>query len=73
MSSVSLQLIALGVKDLAQFDFLHKPSQECLDAALNELELLGAIVKKTSNESTAYDLTSIGKRMAQFPLDPSKN
>jgi ATP-dependent RNA helicase DHX33 len=68
LSSVGLQLIALGMKDLANFDFMNKPSAESLEAALNELEALGAI-KKSENKSL-YELTAIGKRMAQFPLEP---
>lgn len=67
LSSVGLQLIALGMKDLANFDFMNKPSGESLEAALNELEALGAI-KKSENKS--HELTAIGKRMAQFPLEP---
>lgn len=69
LSSVGLQLIALGMKDLANFDFMNKPSGESLEAALNELEALGAIKKSEKNKSF-YDLTAIGKRMAQFPLEP---
>ena len=52
---------------------MDKPSIELLNAALNELEMIGAIKPKTekSDEKTSkYDLTPIGKRMAQFPLDP---
>jgi HrpA-like RNA helicase len=56
------------MKDLANFDFMNKPSVESLDAALNELEAIGAIKKSDTN--SLYDLTAIGKRMAQFPLDP---
>lgn len=47
--SVALQLIALGINDLLNFDFISKPSTESLNSALNELELLGA-VKKVSQQ-----------------------
>jgi HrpA-like RNA helicase len=47
--SVALQLIALGIDDLTTFDFINKPSAESLQAALDELELLGAI-KKTKRD-----------------------
>lgn len=69
LASVSLQLIALGVKDIVNFDFINKPSPEALEAALNELEMLGAIKTDQTNVAN-YDLTPLGKRMAQFPLDP---
>lgn len=72
LSSVALELIALGVKDLINFDFMDKPSPESLNAALCELENLGAITKSGNlgEKSSSYDLTPIGKRMSQFPLDP---
>ena len=44
--SVVLQLIALGIRDVVNFDFMSKPSDECLEAALCDLELLGAITKQ---------------------------
>jgi HrpA-like RNA helicase len=49
--SVALQLIALGIDDLANFDFISKPSPEALCAALDELELLGAIRKIKSAQT----------------------
>ena len=87
LSSVALQLIALGINDIINFDFMSKPSNECLEAALNDLELLGAIRKqiletnapsengiqtnkKQKLTNTNYELTDIGKKMSQFPLDP---
>jgi len=88
LSSVILQLVALGINDVENFDFMSKPSEETIAASINELELLGALKKKAdetisnylnSNDQNAnkkrllsvkYDLTDIGKKMAQFPLDP---
>ena len=87
LTSVALQLIALGISDILNFDFMSKPSNECLEAALNDLELLGAIRKqnvekvapvengmqapiKKLKTSSLYELTDIGKKMSQFPLDP---
>lgn len=88
LASVVLQLIALGINDVLNFDFISKPSDELLEAALSELELLGAATKqiearKVGDEdesngplakkrlsSVKYELSEIGKKMAQFPLDP---
>jgi ATP-dependent RNA helicase DHX33 len=98
--SVVLNLLALGVSDLLGFDFMSKPSVDSLGAALDELELLGAVKKGgdlqnghhnghglmngDSDESVSlpaskrpkldasdhYELTDLGAKMAQFPLDP---
>ncbi|CAF1020682.1 unnamed protein product [Brachionus calyciflorus] len=81
--SVALQLIALGITDLVNFDFISKPSTEALNSALNDLELLGAVKKNFQNENIVeenvnkkriisynYELTDIGRKMAYFPLDP---
>jgi len=81
-----LQLVALGINDVENFDFMSKPSEETVSASINELELLGALKKKADETinnylnltiqsankkrllSVKYELTDIGKKMAQFPL-----
>lgn len=99
--SVVLNLLALGITDLLGFDFMSKPSVDALSAALDELELLGAVQRKNSSAATSsnnsatslgntsqngsvepmskkpkldaqddYELTELGRKMAQFPLDP---
>ena len=45
LSSVVLQLMALGVNKLQHFDFMDCPSGETMDSAMNQLEILGALVK----------------------------
>lgn len=64
LSSVVLQLLALGIKDVANFDFLDAPLPKAIDDALDQLGLLGAI------DVTTKQLTNIGKNMARFPLEP---
>lgn len=59
-----LQLLHLGV-DAYDFDFMDKPSQEALDAAVNQLKMLGALESQETRK-----LTPLGSKMAQFPLDP---
>ena len=82
--SVALQLIAMGINDLVDFDFISKPSVEAMTKALNDLELLGAIrkffkdnnmehndsVNKKRITAIKYELTEMGRKMAYFPLDP---
>ncbi|XP_044752739.1 ATP-dependent RNA helicase DHX33-like [Coccinella septempunctata] len=64
LTSVVLQLLALGVH-AKKFDFMSKPSEEALDAAFEELKLLGAVEDVESGK-----LTEIGQKMTKFPLDP---
>lgn len=64
MSAVVLQLKALGIHNLLEFDFLDAPSTASLERAMDHLYLLGAI--KADGR-----LTVTGRRMAEFPMDPS--
>ena len=43
LSNVVLQLLALGIKDIANFDFLDAPSPKAIENALELLHLLGAL------------------------------
>ncbi|CCW59972.1 unnamed protein product [Phytomonas sp. EM1] len=63
MSAVVLQLKAIGVDNLLQFDFVDPPSTESLERALDQLYLLGAM--KADGR-----LTVTGRRMSEFPLEP---
>jgi len=68
LSSVVLQLMAMGITDVLTFDFMDKPDKDSILAALQELELLGAVEK--GGDSDMLKLTPLGKKMAAFPLDP---
>ena len=63
LSSVVLLLKSLGIDDLLHFDFIDPPPNEILIRALEQLYALGAL----NNEG---DLTKLGRKMAEFPLDP---
>jgi len=63
MSNVVLMLKSLGINDLLNFDFMDKPPAETLIRALEELYALGAL-------NDRGELTKMGRRMAEFPLDP---
>ncbi|KAL5010310.1 hypothetical protein ScPMuIL_012615 [Solemya velum] len=65
LSSVVLQLMALGISDLIHFDFMDRPSKESIITAVDELHLLGAVEKREK-----IQLTALGKQMAAFPLEP---
>ncbi|XP_060942503.1 ATP-dependent RNA helicase DHX33 [Limanda limanda] len=66
LASVMLQLMALGIPDVMNFDFMSKPSPEAVHSAVEHLELLGAVERK---EGQVF-LTALGKKMASFPLEP---
>lgn len=63
LGNVVLSLKSLGINDLVHFDFMDPPPHETLIAALEQLYALGAL-------NDDGDLTSMGRRMAEFPLDP---
>ena len=70
LSSVILQLVALGINDVENFDFMSKPSEETIAASINELELLGALKKKAdetiSNYLNSNDQNANKKRLLSF-------
>ena len=63
MSSTVLKLKALGINDLLHFDFMDPPPPHTLVNALENLHALGCI----DDEGL---LTKLGRRMAEFPLEP---
>eukprot|EP00697_Spironema_sp_BW2_P009993 gnl/Spiro4/25055_TR12461_c0_g1_i1.p1 gnl/Spiro4/25055_TR12461_c0_g1~~gnl/Spiro4/25055_TR12461_c0_g1_i1.p1 ORF type:complete len:693 (+),score=217.09 gnl/Spiro4/25055_TR12461_c0_g1_i1:30-2081(+) len=63
LASVVLQLRALGVDNPLAFDFLDPPSPDVLLRAMETLLALGAL-------DSSRNLTPIGRKMADFPLDP---
>ncbi|KAH8389638.1 hypothetical protein KR215_009377 [Drosophila sulfurigaster] len=65
LTSTVLQLLALGI-DCASFDFIDPPHPEGVQSAYKALEQLGAV----KAAATPPAITSTGRLMAQFPLDP---
>jgi ATP-dependent RNA helicase DHX8/PRP22 len=63
LSSVILQLISMGIKNVMSFDFMNRPSSSGMQKSLEQLYMLGALNREGS-------LSEIGKQMARFPLDP---
>ncbi|XP_055921348.1 pre-mRNA-splicing factor ATP-dependent RNA helicase DHX16 [Eupeodes corollae] len=63
LGNAVLMLKALGINDLIHFDFLDPPPHETLVLALEQLYALGAL-------NHHGELTKLGRRMAEFPLDP---
>lgn len=63
--STVLQLLAMDI-DCHNFDFLDRPTPEAIDTAYRKLKSLGAIEYNCDKPT----LTTLGRQMAQFPLDP---
>ncbi|XP_048232456.1 pre-mRNA-splicing factor ATP-dependent RNA helicase DEAH1 isoform X2 [Ricinus communis] len=63
LANVVLSLKSLGIHDLLNFDFMDPPPSEALLKALELLFALSALNKHG-------ELTKVGRRMAEFPLDP---
>ena len=63
LANTVLTLKALGINDLMGFDFMDPPPVQTLLSALEQLYALGAL----DDEGL---LTKIGRKMAEFPLEP---
>ncbi|KAF6261561.1 P-loop containing nucleoside triphosphate hydrolase protein [Scenedesmus sp. NREL 46B-D3] len=63
LANVVLLLKSLGIHDLVNFDFMDPPPAEALLRALEQLYALGGL-------NDRGELTKLGRRMAEFPLDP---
>nr|CAD7196347.1 unnamed protein product [Timema douglasi] len=64
LATTVLQLKTMGINDLLHFDFMDAPPVESLIMALEQLHSLSAL----DNEGL---LTRLGRRMAEFPLEPN--
>mmetsp|Transcript_13344 Transcript_13344/g.20258 ORF Transcript_13344/g.20258 Transcript_13344/m.20258 type:complete len:1197 (-) Transcript_13344:60-3650(-) len=64
LGNVVLQLKAMGINDLLGFDFMDPPPVATLVGAMESLHALGAL----DDEGL---LTRIGRKMAEFPLEPN--
>jgi pre-mRNA-splicing factor ATP-dependent RNA helicase DHX38/PRP16 len=64
LANVVLLLKSLGVSNLLDFDFMDPPPQEIIMTSMYQLWILGAL-------DNAGNLTQLGRRMVEFPLDPS--
>ncbi|CAI9117651.1 OLC1v1019095C1 [Oldenlandia corymbosa var. corymbosa] len=63
LSNVVLLLKSLKIKYLLDFDFMDPPPQDNILNSLHQLWVLGAL-------DNVGDLTDLGRKMVEFPLDP---
>ena len=64
LGNVVLQMKAMGINDLLGFDFMDPPPVATLVGAMESLHALGAL----DDEGL---LTRLGRKMAEFPLEPN--
>ncbi|KAI9008391.1 P-loop containing nucleoside triphosphate hydrolase protein [Gaertneriomyces semiglobifer] len=64
LANVVLLLKSLGVKNTLEFDFMDPPPQDNILNSMYQLWILGAL-------DNTGELTSLGRKMVEFPLDPS--
>jgi ATP-dependent RNA helicase DHX8/PRP22 len=64
LTDTVLKLKAMGINDLLNFDFMDPPPTQTLITALQNLYYLSALDEEGL-------LTRIGRKMAEFPLEPS--
>ena len=64
LSNVVLLLKSLGVENLLQFHFMDPPPEDNILNSMYQLWILGAL-------DNTGQLTKLGRKMVEFPLDPS--
>lgn len=63
LGMTTLNMKAMGINDLLSFDFMDPPSPQALISAMEQLYNLGALDEEGL-------LTKLGRKMAEFPLEP---
>ncbi|XP_073295616.1 probable pre-mRNA-splicing factor ATP-dependent RNA helicase DEAH5 [Primulina huaijiensis] len=63
LGMTTLTMKAMGINDLLSFDFMDPPSPQALIFAMKQLYRLGALDEEGL-------LTKLGRKMAEFPLEP---
>ncbi|KAL2643858.1 hypothetical protein R1flu_011445 [Riccia fluitans] len=63
LGMTTLNMKAMGINDLLSFDFMDPPPPQALISAMEQLFSLGALDEEGL-------LTKLGRKMAEFPLEP---
>eukprot|EP00932_Pfiesteria_piscicida_P018252 SRR837773.511.p1 GENE.SRR837773.511~~SRR837773.511.p1 ORF type:complete len:829 (-),score=273.25 SRR837773.511:56-2299(-) len=63
LANVVLLLKSMGIKNLLEFSFMDPPPQDTILSSLFQLWMQGAL-------DNLGDITPLGSKMSQFPLDP---
>ena len=70
LASVILQMTALGLDDIEAFPFVDAPDKRHIQDGVKLLEELGAFETVQTKSGEKRRLTTIGRQLAQFPVDP---
>ncbi len=71
LASVILQMIALGLGDVAEFPFVDPPDRRSVRDAEALLGELGAITPEgTGGSNGQHQLTAVGRTLTRLPVDP---
>ncbi|EAR24227.1 ATP-dependent helicase HrpA [marine actinobacterium PHSC20C1] len=73
LAAVILQMISLGLGNIAEFPFLQPPDSRGIKDGLDLLTELGAVenaVVRKGAKDVAPRITRIGKQLSQLPIDP---
>lgn len=66
LGTAVLRILALGVKDVHEFEFVDAPSPEAIDKAVRNLVHLGAIIP----QEDGYLLTRTGQSLVKLGIEP---
>ena len=70
LASVILQMTALGLDDIEAFPFVDAPDKRHIQDGVKLLEELGAFETVQTKLGEKRRLTTIGRQLAQLPVDP---
>ena len=70
LASVILQMTALGLDDIEAFPFVDAPDKRHIQDGVKLLEELGAFETVQTKSGEKRRLTTIGRQLAKFPVDP---
>ena len=70
LASVILQMTSLGLDDIEAFPFVDAPDKRHIQDGVKLLEELGAFETVQTKSGEKRRLTTIGRQLAQFPVDP---
>ncbi|KNA05011.1 hypothetical protein SOVF_194360 [Spinacia oleracea] len=62
----ALKIIALGIENICDFDFIDAPSSEAIDIAIRNLVQLGAVTSKDGN----FEMTGLGQSLVKLGIEP---
>lgn len=61
-----LRILALGIKNMQDFEFVDAPSPQAIDVAMQNLIQLGAV----TNNSDVFELTDTGRSLVKLGIEP---